>query len=237
MEADLAKALGEAYPAFINELGLTDELTGEPLILDSYYTGSYADYVLRCLSSSATTYLKPLSADDRAAYLAGKEAWLSWDDDNQTASVTDIVAFGQYVGRMPGVPQFDAMGDGSTANWTFGDTDEASAHFTTYIAELLRDLGYREEADSYGEVSPLVAEQVRLLNPYTFLGVGDSARYIRIRIGTKDFFVPGVVSMNIATAIMNRTDSEVDYAMLWDVGHDGDIGTDTWFDYIEGIVR
>ena len=236
MEKALSEALAKAYGGFINELGLVDDVTGEALVLNEDYTGSYADFVLRWLSTSATTYMTALDADSRAAYLEGKEAWLTWDDAAQTAQVTDIVAFGKYVGRTAAIPQFDSFGDGSTANWTFGDVTEDGAHFTTYIADILRELGYAEEAEEYGEVSDLVAEQVRLLSPYTFLGEGDTAPFIRIRMGTKDFFAPGAVSLNIAAALMEETDSAVDYAMLWDEGHNGDIGTAVWFDYIESIV-
>lgn len=237
MEKDLSLALAEAYCGFINDLGLVDNITGETLVLNEDYTGSYADFVLRWLSSSASDYIAEMDTDKRMVYLRGKEAWLSWDEATRTATVTDIYAFGQYVGRTAAIPQFDSFGDGSTANWTFGDVEEASVHFTTYIRELLLNLGYEEEAAEYGEVSDLVAEQVRLISPYTFLGEGDTAPYIRMRMGTKDFFAPSAVSLNIAAALMAETQSNVDYAMLWDEGHNGDIGTDVYFDYIESIVR
>lgn len=236
-EKALSEALAGAYCGFINELGLVDDITGEPLELDGKYSGSYADFVLRWLSYSATDALAAMDSAKREAYLEEKEAWLQWDENTQTATVTDIYTFGLYVGRTAAIPQFDAFGDGSTANWTFGDVDEDGAHFVTYLSDILREIGYEEEAAEYTEISDVVAEQVRLLSPYTFLHDGDTAHYIRIRMGTKDFFAPGVVSLNIAAALMAETDSAVDYAMLWDEGHNGDIGTDTWFDYIEAIVR
>lgn len=237
MEKELSQALANAYCGFIEELGLADDITGETLVLKEDYSGSYADFVLRWLSASATDYLSGKDADEVDGYLEGKEAWLKWDEKTGQAEVTDIYAFGEYVGRTAAIPQFDSFGDGSTANWTFGSETQDGAHFTDTVRELLLELGYEEETAEYDAVTDLVAEQVRLLSPYTFLGEGDTAPYIRIRMGTKDFFAPGVVSLNIAAALMAETDSAVDYAMLWDEGHNGDIGTDVWFAYIEGIVR
>ncbi|MCC8357337.1 MAG: alpha/beta hydrolase [Oscillospiraceae bacterium] len=205
----ISEGLAAMYPAYINSLGLIDAETGEALTLEEDGTGSFQDYVLAILSESATEYLKELDEETLDAYLAENEDWLSWDSETQTATVYDMDGYAAHAGRMSGVPPFDAIDLSATANWTYGDTDGEYVHFTTYVYDILMAAGYTEEAEAYStaEVSELVAEQVRLLNPMNYIldGTADTATYFRIVVGSMDTFQPASTSIALAAALETYT--------------------------------
>ncbi len=65
-----------------------------------------------------------------------------------------------------------------------------------------------------------LAERKKLLNPLNYIGSDsvDTAEHIRIRVGTRD----GDTSFYLRVLVLsleNKTDADVDYALVWDQPH------------------
>ena len=66
-----------------------------------------------------------------------------------------------------------------------------------------------------------LAERKKLLNPLNYIGSDsvDTAEHIRIRVGTQDADTALSVSAVLALSLENKTDADVDYALVWNQGH------------------
>lgn len=76
-----------------------------------------------------------------------------------------------------------------------------------------------------------LAERKKLLNPLNYISSDsvDTAEHIRIRVGTQDGDTSLSTSAVLALSLENKTDADVDYALVWDQPHgnadyDGELG-------------
>ena len=66
-----------------------------------------------------------------------------------------------------------------------------------------------------------LAERKKLLNPLNYIGSDsvDTAEHIRIRVGTRDGDTSLSTSAVLVLSLENKTDADVDYALVWDQPH------------------
>ncbi len=215
--------------------GLEDGSLGVTYSLDDYLKGNY------------TTSGK--GPKGRGTEVAGTDltSYLKWD--GKTAKITD---YDMYLStsnpRMKKVMAFDnlEMTDNSAENMEFGDETNRYKHFDPYIADILETLKeqfpdeYETYMEAYGNVSSdkEVAESRALFNPMNYIGTdkqADTADHIRIRVGTEDGNTSLSVSAVLALALENKTDADVDYALVWaqphgDADYEGELIS--WIDSI-----
>lgn len=169
----------------------------------------------------------------RGTEVAGTDltGYLKWD--GKTAEISD---YDMYLSvsnpRMKKVMAFDnpEMTDNSAENMEFGDETNRYKHFDPYIADILENLKtqfpdeYETYMEVYGSVSgdKKVEESRELLNPMNYIGTdkqADTADHIRIRVGTEDGNTSLSVAAVLALALEDKTDSDVDYALVWAQPH------------------
>lgn len=169
----------------------------------------------------------------RGTEVAGTDltGYLKWD--GKTAEISD---YDMYLSvsnpRMKKVMAFDnlEMTDNSAENMEFGDEANRYKHFDPYIADILENLKaqfpdeYETYMEAYGSVSgdKKVEESRELLNPMNYIGTdkkADTADHIRIRVGTEDGNTSLSVAAVLALALEDKTDSDVDYALVWAQPH------------------
>ena len=169
----------------------------------------------------------------RETEVAGTDltGYLKWD--GKTAEISD---YDMYLStsnpRMKKVMAFDnlEMTDNSAENMEFGDEANRYKHFDPYIADILENLKaqfpdeYETYMEAYGSVSgdKKVEESRKLLNPMNYIGTdkqADTADHIRIRVGTEDGNTSLSVAAVLALALEDKTDSDVDYALVWAQPH------------------
>ena len=169
----------------------------------------------------------------RGTEVAGTDltGYLKWD--GKTAEISD---YDMYLSvsnpRMKKVMAFDnlEMTDNSAENMEFGDETSRYKHFDPYIADILENLKaqfpdeYETYMEAYGSVSgdKKVEESRKLLNPMNYIGTdkkADTADHIRIRVGTEDGNTSLSVAAVLALALEDKTDSDVDYALVWAQPH------------------
>ena len=185
----------------------------------------------------------------RGTEVAGTDltSYLKWD--GKAAKLSD---YDMYLStsnpRMKKVMAFDnlEMTDNSAENMEFGDETNRYKHFDSYIADILETLKeqfpdeYETYMEAYGNVSgdKEVAESRALLNPMNYIGTdkqADTADHIRIRVGTEDGNTSLSVSAVLALALEDKTDADVDYALVWaqphgDADYEGELIS--WIDSI-----
>ena len=157
-------------------------------------------------------------------------SFLSWDGSNaKITSLDDYLA--DYNPRMKSVMAFDnlEMNENSGENLEFGDETHQYLHFDSYMPDVLENLkaDYPEEYAKYAEGYDAVigdkalAERKKLLNPLNYIGSDsvDTAEHIRIRVGSQDGDTSLSTSAVLALSLENKTDADVDYALVWDQPH------------------
>ena len=169
----------------------------------------------------------------RGTEVAGTDltGYLKWD--GKAAKISD---YDMYLStsnpRMKKVMAFDnlEMTDNSAENMEFGDEANRYKHFDPYIADILENLKaqfpdeYETYMEAYGSVSgdKKVEESRKLLNPMNYIGTdkkADTADHIRIRVGTEDGNTSLSVAAVLALVLEDKTDSDVDYALVWAQPH------------------
>ena len=110
------------------------------------------------------------------------------------------------------------------------DLDHADLAYEWMYADILENLKtqfpdeYETYMEAYGSVSgdKKVEESRKLLNPMNYIGTdkqADTADHIRIRVGTEDGNTSLSVAAVLALALEDKTDSDVDYALVWAQPH------------------
>ncbi len=263
-QQDLAKR----YAAYINSLRLrTPE--GEPLcfpgIIDGkdLRSGSYYEKILDNLSHALNACLA--QQPDPEHWLldryGGRErqlpAWLSRDGEEYR--ITDMAGFlnGTGLARNKDIPSFDTFWK-TAENNAFGREIESAVHYSAQNAAVLRDNlekyrilpGYEacdvesciEEPDR-----ELIRKQTRLMNSTHLLlenarmeKKADAAPHWRIRSGTADEHTAFSVGYNLALAAMENPGVQVDYSLVWDMRHGGEVegtSTGTFYEWVEGLFK
>ncbi|MGL5434309.1 MAG: hypothetical protein ACRDBO_02765 [Lachnospiraceae bacterium] len=262
----LQKDAAYAFAEYINSLGLTDskgtlltfdENADGTLNLRA---GSYYDMILQNMSDALNVYLIDMENPDafiREKYGKDTSTWLTQNEDG-TYQITNLADFinGTGLVRNKDIPGFDTL-DLSAENDAFGTSSTKAVHYSASIAELLQNNydnyaildGFNpEQFDLYiqnaltGNEAAYIAEQTYLVNATQILldnskGTQDSdaAQHWRTRNGMADQHTSFSVAYNIClTAEM--AGYEVDYSLVWDMGHGSNEGTTTGT-FVEWIQR
>ena len=229
-EKAVSKQMASGYVDYINSLKLVDTKTGEPLTLgEDGRSGRFYQYMVQKVEDAATVYLNKLSEGSLDVPYTLNDC-LSWDGSSaKITSLDDYLA--DYNPRMKSVMAFDnlEMNEKSGENLEFGDETHQYLHFDSYMPDVLEKLttDYPEEYSKYAEGYDAVigdkalAERKKLLNPLNYIGSDsvDTAEHIRIRVGTQDADTALSVSAVLALSLENKTDADVDYALVWNQGH------------------
>ena len=84
-----------------------------------------------------------------------------------------------------------------------------------------------------------LAERKKLLNPLNYIGSDsvDTAEHIRIRVGTRDGDTSLSTSAVLVLSLENKTDADVDYALVWDQPHGNADSDGELVQWIEKICK
>ncbi len=132
---------------------------------------------------------------------------------------------------LKGVPAFDSQIEGinnaSGENEEFGNETGSSVNFTDYTAQK-----------NGTTVSDAVRQNVRLMNPMSFIGDGKTtvAPHWYIRHGARDRDTAFPVPVNFATKLQNAG-KDVNFLLAWNRPHSGDYALDELFEWIDKIVN
>ena len=132
---------------------------------------------------------------------------------------------------LKGVPAFDSQIEGtnnaSGENEEFGNETGSSVNFTDYTAQK-----------NGTTVSDAIRQNVRLMNPMSFIGDGKTtvAPHWYIRHGARDRDTAFPVPVNFATKLQNAG-KDVNFLLAWNRPHSGDYALDELFRWIAEIVN
>lgn len=132
---------------------------------------------------------------------------------------------------LKGVPAFDSQIEGinsaSGENEEFGDETGSSLNFTEFTAQK-----------NGTTVSDAIRQNVRLLNPMSFIGDRKTtvAPHWYIRHGARDRDTAFPVPVNFATKLQNAG-KNVNFLLAWNRPHSGDYALDELFAWIADIVK
>ena len=206
--SDASEELAANFITYINSLGLSHNGTG--LTLNSDGTGSFSTYMESVLADSATTAI--------ASGTSVSENWITVSGNKVTA--VDLAAYGSNRDKSQ-IPAFDRLDLSSAENIEFGN-----AHFTTY--------GYNHNTASTKAMADSAV--IKAMNPMNYIGSANTAKYWRIRHGTKDtdtsLAVPAILALRL-----ENSNCDVDFAAAWGEKHGGDYDLDELFEWIEDICK
>lgn len=226
--------------------------------LNAYAAGTEFPLELKDRSGNVTaTYA---SMDEMiAGRYTDTDKWLVKNEDG-TYSVTDMAGFinGTSLIRNKAIPGFDTM-SGDAENNAFGRDTEYSVHYSAAVGKILQDNydtlkeldGFNQEyVDAYindtitdTEKAAYIDYQTNLMNATEILLGSDGinavhpAQYFRTRNGTADQHTSFTIAYNLCLAA-NDFGTEIDYSLVWDMGHGSEEGTTTgtFIEWVEDIV-
>ena len=174
------------------------------------------------------------TAQDYIDALNETGAWVTYDADSNTASITSIEAFVQAMKQASkNLGAFDQLDGGQGENTLFGYGDGSGAHFDAALAQILTDLG-SDYADDYAadlqktdSIGYTAAQRLAMYSPLYYLlaseeGYGTStvAKHWRIRTGIAQSDTALTTEVNLALALESYDGVEsVDFETVWAQGH------------------
>lgn len=224
----LSAELKTQFPAYVNSLGLRGP-RGEALTLDADGNGEFKSWVAHFVVEAARRELETHDTANRLPWLAVPgsevECQTALTIDGEKAATLNWPAFVETVTRMKAAPAFDAVDLSSPENEEFGTETIFARHFTEFSRR-------------HSTVQGTLAEPalIRRMNPITYIGQADTARYWRIRHGTHDRDTALAIPVILATLLENRGYA-VDFALPWGLPHSGDYDLPSLFAWIDGLCR
>jgi len=228
--------------------------------------GSYYEKILDNLSHALKAWLSQ-QEDPHALLLerygvAGREGkslpdWLEKGSDGYR--ITDLAGFlkGTGLARNKDIPSFDTFWN-TAENNAFGGERDAAVHYSRSNAAVLRENAERYRIMAGYEAcdvdscmtqpeNELIQTQTRLMNSTHMLldnarkeKRSDVAPFWRIRSGTADEHTGFSVGYNLALAAAENEGVRVDYSLVWDMRHGGEVegtSTGTFFQWVEGLFK
>ncbi len=149
----------------------------------------------------------------------------------QTVTDIDMPAYLSYVAgttSLKNPPAFDPMGVlsdfQSPENLLFGDSTGSAVNFTPYSCSC-----------TGSQIDNALQERINMMNPMFHLDQqSDKAQHWYIRHGARDRDTAFQVPVNLATKLMNQG-YEVDFALPWNRGHEGDYNLNDLFYWINSL--
>lgn len=186
-------------------------------------------------SSSSTTYQ---TASDYISALnekAGKD-FITYDSEKNTAVISSVADFASAIkSASKGLGAFDDIDEkGQAENQLFGTGNSSYAHFDSVLAELIREnaayskyyddfLADMEKTDALGTD---LKTRMNMYNPMYYLEdyyagyqTSNVAKFWRIRSGITQGDTALNTEVNLALALENYGDLNVDFETVWAQGH------------------
>lgn len=263
----LQRDMARRYAEYINSLQLKTA-EGEPLGFSTVgeekdlRRGLYYEKILENLSRALNAFLA--EKEDPEQYI--KEHYTDGDvlpfwleREEQGYRITDMAGFlnGTGLKRNKDIPGFDTFWK-TAENNAFGGARDSAVHYSASNAAVLRENleRYRQlpgfdacDVEEYirESGSEIVKEQTGLMNSTHLLmenarteKKADVAPYWRIRSGTADEHTAFSIGYNLALAAMENPGVQVDYSLVWDMKHGGEVegtSTGTFFDWAENLFK
>ena len=221
VDQELSKQLKASYAGYQKSMNIKGKNGFGTISADNY-----DKYLLQYyLVPSANKYLKDLSDNARAAYLANN-TWITWTDKGALFSFSDYVT---HVGRMKGLPAFDDFSKKQPEPDLFGNTTTAARHFTNFSLQ-------QSSGDRNAAIDSELKTVVNMMNAMYFIGQNNRDCAVKwwLRNGTSDNHTSQTVMVNLATSLENLN-REVNAWVFWDGGHcadDDPEGLITWIGYV-----
>lgn len=225
-QVKLSGELKQLFPSYVNALCLRDK-SGRRLVLDEHGEGSFKTYIEEQVLRSAQQELDTHDSSVRLGGLAVKGSEVEKQDcltiAEGKAEALDWKLFVQAITRMKPVPAFDALDLHSPENEEFGTEEIAARHFTAFSL-------------ANSEVNGEMAEEavIRMLNPLSYIGEADTAKYWRIRHGAFDrdtsLAIPIILSL-----LLENHGCEVNFFLPWGLPHSGDYDLEELFAWVDEI--
>ena len=226
VDQELSKQLKASFAGYQQSLNIKGKNAFGILSADNY-----DEYLLQYyLVPSANKYLKELSDNARAAYLANN-TWIKWTDKGAAFTWADYV---MHVGRMKGLPAFDDFNKKQPEPELFGTATTAARHFTNFSLQ-------QSTGDKNAEIDSELKKLVYMMNAMYFIGQSNGGCAIQwwLRNGTSDNHTSQTVMVNLAASLENLG-KEVNAWVFWDGGHcadDDPEGMITWIGAVTGFTK
>lgn len=216
----LSAELKKMFPEYLNSLGLS-------VSLDENGDGSFKDLIIKLLIDSAEKELRFHDSAVRLKVLMvpGSEVENCVTITNGQVTALDWDFFIKKITRMKGVPAFDHLDLSSPENEEFGTEETERQHFT--------DFAFRNSEAKGTLADPHI---VSLLNPLTYVGKADTARYWRIRHGSFDRDTALAIPV-ILYLVLKQKGYITDFAMPWGIPHSGNYDLEELFSWIDAIAK
>ena len=227
-QKQISRELKALFPAYLNGLDLK-AADGTPLTLNEDGTGSFLDALKAEVMCAAQ---KELDTHHTAQALSGiavagseveQQSYLTIENGKVVA--LDWEGFVTAITRMKTAPAFDALDMNSPENEEFGTEEIQRQHFTAY--------GQAHDTAGGTLAAP---EIIAKMNPLTFLGKADTAKYWHIRHGSYDRDTALSIPFILQTALKNQG-CGVDFAFPWGLPHSGDYDLNELFSWIDGLCQ
>lgn len=172
---------------------------------------------------TAQEYIDALNADGE---------WIAYDSKSNAASITSVEDFVKTCKKAnKEIGAFDDLNAAQAENILFGYGDGTGAHFDFCLAKLLKgseyETPYAEDMAKKDALGNTVDARVNMYNPLYYLcdyyeGYETSkvAKYWRIRTGINQGDTALTTEINLALALENYKDTNVDFETVWNQGHD-----------------
>lgn len=215
-EIAVSKVLKDAFPAYVNSLGLKDEL-GRTLTLDEKGNGSFREYIKGKYMESAQDALSRGLDVSSATWVKVR---------NGRVIDVDLDAYPAAATRMKAAPAFDKLDLSSAENDEFGTEDNTPKHFSLISKKYETKEGAMADSD-----------MIRLMNPLNFIGENTTqTKHFRIRYGAIDRDTALAIPAILALSIQNQG-IDVNFYSPWNRGHSGDYDLTELFQWMDGICK
>lgn len=259
LQATASAELAAAYPAYLAGLGLT-LADGTPLTVDTMPAAIEAEVRAEIERHLAEGGSVPALGENFDITLRGRggETTLSLPNDWVSAEGGSVTSFDlqNYLRFVVGtaalkpVPAFDRSNNTGNAidgeNSLFGAAAQEWSNFTAFGWKANEVAGDGSGADDTGTDwqawiagdGAVVVEQVRLVNPLTYLGTdATAAPYWYVRHGMIDRDTSFAVELTLSRAIAGDADvAEVNFALPWMTPHSGDYDVQEAYGWLAGVI-
>ena len=204
---------------------------------DGAKEGPYEDLddITRIEASSGITISGTYeTVDDYIDALNANGAWVTYDAETNSASVTSVSDFVKaFKGVSKNLAAFDQLDAGQGENVLFGYGDGNGAHFDALLADILHELDssyvtdFEEDLQKTDIIGYTVAQRLNMYTPLYYLlesedGYRSStpAKHWRIRTGIAQSDTSLTTEVNLALALRNFDGVEsVDFETVWGQKH------------------
>lgn len=175
--------------------------------------------------NTAQEYIDALNANGQ---------WVTYDASTNTATISSIKDFVTALkSASKNLGAFDQLDAGQGENTLFGYGDGSGAHFDSYLASILKDIGsdyasaYQTDLTRKDSAGNTVDVRLKMYTPLYYLletsegyNTSKAAGYWRIRTGISQGDCALSTEMNLALALENNSSvKSVDFETVWGAGH------------------